>query len=453
MYGVDKISSRKSLISRRIEEIRGELGRAPRVVAIGLGRSNLALLDGIDKGSISGLALLQSKEDADSLRLLRKRAEGLGAPLCAPSDGDLCLASPSVQRERMPIKSAYVTSDAELFFDYPCGRVFGVTGSAGKSTVTTLASMLTGAQAVGNVGVPFACHSGGDAVAELSSFMLKYSEPTTYRAAITNLSENHLDWHGDMEDYINSKLRILNKTSGAVLCYDDPYLRSLADKIRPFAVYSVTHSYSEISLPHCEVLTVEEGYIKRGGRRIASTEGFADTRPHALSNMLCALCLTLDEEGAKSVEEVGRSFSGLPHRGVRRVSAEGICFVDSSIDTTPQRMALTLSGFDGGVRLLLGGRGKGLLIEPYIPLIKQRCAMVGVYGECVGEFLPPLERAQIPCAGFADFRSAFEYLADGASHGDTVLLSPAATSYGEFRSFEERGDRFMRLAFGEGFGD
>ena len=439
-----------SYVSRRIAEVSAALGAPPRVCALGLGKSTRELIGSID-GGISALGLFKDGEITEDERaFMLSAAKTIGCPARLPmEDAELYLASPSVRRERLFLPSrAKVTSDAELFFDYYKGKVFAVSGSEGKSTVTTLISLLLGENcpAVGNVGSPFCLHTDAiEVAAELSSFMLRYMKPHSHRAALTNVSENHLNWHEDMDEYLECKLGLLENTDGAVLCLDDPILSAVAENADPFAVYSIEKSHDELRRYGCATVTLEGGFITISGRRWVSTLGFARRERHYLQNMLCAVAMTLGYCSDVDVIRVGESFRGLAHRG-QRLTIGGIDYVDSSIDTTPSRMAATLSSFGGRVRLLLGGRSKGAAIDGYSELIKARCTAVAAYGEAAAEFSSALLKSGIDCRVFAELDDALVYLEDGAEVGDVILLSPGATSYDRYSSFEERGDHFLALA-------
>jgi UDP-N-acetylmuramoylalanine--D-glutamate ligase len=123
-------------------------------------------------------------------------------------------------------------------------------------------------------------------------------------------------------------------------------------------------------------------------------------------------------------------------------------YVSSSIDTTPERTKATLSGLDSRVRIILGGRGKGLSLEPLRNVLKKYADKIAVYGEVgreITEFIDSDdELKKIPHAAFKVFDEAIDYATDGVKVGDTVLLSPAATSYGEFADYKERGAHFKK---------
>ena len=154
----------------------------------------------------------------------------------------------------------------------------------------------------------------------------------------------------------------------------------------------------------------------------------------------------ISEEGVRAA--LGR-FKGLSHRAELFLSVNGIDFIDSSIDTTPDRCAATLRALARPVLLLLGGRGKRVSAEGVLGDIARYARAVALYGEFGEELDALLERdgrtRDIPRKRYTDFNGAVGYLLTVASAGDTVLLSPAATAFDQFRDYRERGDRFKEL--------
>ena len=158
--------------------------------------------------------------------------------------------------------------------------------------------------------------------------------------------------------------------------------------------------------------------------------------------------MTLGHTDKENIRRVAAGFSGLEHRCQTVAEIRGVSFIDSSIDTSPERTAATLNSLGKRVKIILGGRTKGLGNEPlYQPLMKyaEKAAIYSDAREDLEELFETTELSKIPHAYFADFASAFDYITEGLRAGDTVLLSPAATAYGEFRDFTERAERFRQL--------
>ena len=428
----------------------------------GLGRSSAELLRMLDGLPRDRIILRDERRELSSFDTRGCRV-AFGEEALRDIREDLLIVSPSVRRDRAPFREALergtcISSDCELFFRYleglpRGGRRIGVTGSDGKSTVTALASLLLTAggldtPAIGNIGVPFCTHKGGGFVAELSSFNLSYCTPPLDAAAITSLSPNHLNWHTSLCEYFEAKARILARARRIVLPTDGPAAALSARE--PDAVFSVSSGYRELSAryPRSEIYSIEDGCLCRLGERIVPVAELTRREKYNLSNMLCAAALVGDNVGSNDMARVFSSFGGLAHRG-ERIPARDITFIDSSIDTSPARTAATLDELDGPIRLILGGRGKGLSYSSLLPHLAGRVATVALYGEAAVDILSELEdglaHLGIAYTVHRGFDDAFDSAVSSAREGDTVLLSPACTAYGEFSDFEERGRHFAAL--------
>ncbi len=440
-----------------VENFRKRNNRAPRVGFFGFGVTNRALYKAHLAEGVTDFTLRAHSEE-DYIPFARSY---FGESSVRELDEDILFLSPSVRRdacgavreaERLGIR---VCSDCELYFETPTPPTLCVTGSDGKSTVTAMTAHILrtagiAASPAGNFGIPF-CELSPKTeicVAELSSFNLSYSEPRSCRAAITNITENHLNWHASFEEYCEAKARVLERTEGTVLSADDPICLSLARGSKPFALYSAELSYGELSrLAAAEhYLTQSDGYILLDGARYAPLPDATARVRHTLLNAMTAAGLTLGYADSEQLGEALRSFKHLSHRAELCHSHSGIDFIDSSIDTTPGRTANTLRGLCRPVLLLLGGRGKGLSYEPLTEPLASYARAVALYGEAGREIEAYLcshgELDGIARVYFRDFDTALAALCEQARKGDTVLLSPAATAYGEFRNFAERGCHF-----------
>lgn len=461
---------------------------ARRVGFFGLGKSNLSLISMLPSGVLLTLR-------GDSAVDLSKLPDGvcIERVLCRERalddiNEDILFLSPSVRRDRPELivakeRGVTLSSDAELFFKAVNAPVLAVSGSAGKSTTATLSALLINeatkesrfgkhrdtdvterkedkatrrAILCGNVGTPMLEAIRENAtvyVAELSSFMLMDHKATVKRSAITNITENHLDWHTSFDEYRKAKLSLLSFSDQIIINASDPLLSEFAGRSRRvFGAYSVKLSLPELLKLHRAryYMTLSEGYICRNGERLIDISKLSRREDFNIANMMCALLLSEGYYSPKSAESVLSRFTGLRHRGETVASINGVRFVNSSIDTTPERSAATLNNFDGQLILLLGGKGKGLSYEPLISAIREKARMILTFGE-EGERIASLMPRECAAQYLGSFENAVLKAISLAGAGDTVLLSPACTSYDEFSSFEERGDKFKSLvlsAFG-----
>ena len=381
---------------------------------------------------------------------------GLPAGLIVRSPGirpDL----PSLQTARAA--GATVTGEVGLFLEKSPARIFAVTGSSGKSTVTSLVSAIFQAAgrdvfAGGNLGaslLPALPRMTKESVAvlELSSFQLMDLSPEPERAAILNLTENHLNWHTGMAEYRAAKERILGQNTVGVLPAFDPALRTLAKGRRGSRLFSPEPPLSGEREPD-EVWYVPEGgivsaYSDAGVRRLFPVERLHLPGTHNLLNLLAAVALTDGTVPTEAIETAVESFRGIPHRMETVPGPCGVRCIDSSIDTTPERTRATLEALAPvSPILLLGGAGKGL---SYKPLCEPAGRAKGVilFGRDAPLIAAALDEERIAYRLIPAFDDAVNAALATAEPGDTVLLSPACTGYDAFRNFAERGDRFRAL--------
>ena len=428
----------------------------------GIGKTNLAVFNAIRDSSRYTFTFRDMRKDAKIPHGIGDFPFFFGDRAYLGIDEDVLFLSPSVNRSHPALAAAsargtILTSDCEEFFFATRVPVFVITGSDGKSTVTTLTSRILtqsgySSPAIGNIGVPFMCaESSPFYTCELSSFNLEYFEPRSCAAAITNITPNHLDFHSSFATYRQAKLNILKNTLRPILSYDDPECRKIIFDLGAYAVFSTSVDFASLkrAVKAEHYYTVVDGALVKDGSPMIHISSLKRNEEYNLKNMLTAIALAGEYASEGAISSVLSEFSGLKHRCELVGSFDGVKFYNSSIDTTPIRCASTLNALNLPVRLILGGRGKGLLPEVLrTPLLRyaKKIALYGEEGEALYTWISDdKELSRIECAHFWSFDEAFEYATDNVRYGDTVLLSPAATAYGEFASFEERGERFSEL--------
>ena len=443
-----------------------------RVVGFfGIGKSNLALLTML-AGTGVPVILRSDKEIRREILPEGLNLVGIFEGDAAARDirEDLLIFSPSVRRDRAEFLAAkqrgcVFTSDFEIFLRYNEKPIFLVTGSDGKSTTTTLAASMLGDDfpAIGNLGVPMTEALNMDArgyVIEASSFMLEYARPAARRAVLTSLSENHLDWHGSFEDYKAAKIGAIKGACEAVISADSPaifdafsdkemYAKKMHSEGKEiFAVCSQNFSEDELkrSFRAKAYYSISGGYILRNGERIFRLSEAYRREDFNIKNYMNALALTDGFADEERRLELIRGFRGLAHRCEIFAEIGGVEFINSSIDTSPERTISTLQSLPRGLIILLGGRDKNLSFAPLAALISARGDLPIIYGEAREKIALAFGGYPHICREF--FREAVEIAKKNARPGDTVLLSPAAASYDEFSSFEERGNSFKSLILG-----
>lgn len=439
-------------IGKYLEMISQKLGRQARVGFFGLGVSNQALIAALPEGYPY---VVRSDADRLDFSIMPERVY-LGRNALQNITEDVLVLSPSVRRDRAELVSAAargcrLMSDCELFF-LEERELYAVTGSDGKSTTATLAAaLIPEAALVGNIGIPFAeAASSKRYVAELSSFQLEYCVPTARRAVLTSLSENHLNWHTSYEEYRETKLSLLRSADEAIIP-----LSAIGEVtgVFPYAVFGRLPRSEAVKIAAAEhYVTLEDGVIAYDGERIIPLSRLARREWYNIENFMGAVALSYGLSDKADYIRLGESFHGLSHRCEVFLSAYGVDYIDSSIDTTPKRCAATLEALGRRVVLILGGRGKGLSPDAMLDSIKRYAEGVVLYGEAGRELLPYLSKEGIPCEIFDSLYPAVDCAVALARKGSCVLLSPSATGYGEFKNYAERGDAFkayIKSKFGQ----
>jgi UDP-N-acetylmuramoylalanine--D-glutamate ligase len=389
---------------------------------------------------------------------LLKTADGLslsgGIPLSIP------LVKSAIERG-IPL-----TNDSQIFLELVSCPVIGITGSAGKTTTTLLVGEMAKAAygqsrcwVGGNLGNPLIAdvdHIKPDhlAVVELSSFQLEIMTTAPTIACITNLTPNHLDRHGTMEEYTRAKSRILDYQNGndlAVLNRDDPGCWELRSRVKgkliSFGIQKPAGDQPGTYLDG-ENISYWDGEISQ---ILVPTDLIQLRGRHNLVNVLgaCAIAKAADLPINAILEGV-KTLEGVEHRLEFVRSWGGASWFNDSIATAPERSIAAIQTFEEPLVLLAGGRDKDLPWEVFAKLVQNRIRELILFGEAAdlieGAVKEALREGQsgVPCHKVTGLKQAVELAANLIQPGDVVLLSPGGTSFDEFRDFEERGEEFRR---------
>jgi UDP-N-acetylmuramoylalanine--D-glutamate ligase len=374
---------------------------------------------------------------------------------------DLVVPSPGMAMDDPLLVAARTTgvrilSEIELAYRFLPVPMVAVTGTNGKSTVTTALGLALEAAGIparvgGNIGNPLigevdTLGASRWVVAEISSFQLEWIETFRPRiAALLNLSEDHLDRYPTYQEYLRAKLRIFERMEAGddlVLNADDPLVAGRAAAARARAVW-----FSMRRIPRRGVYLFR-GWIysrlgERLGQRVLPVSEMRIAGTHNQENALAVTALALLAGCApKHVREVFRSFRGLPHRTefVREVG--DVRWYDDSKGTNVGATARTLAGMPGRVVLILGGRDKGGGYAPLAPLVRERVRALVLLGEAREKIASELA-GTAPIEVVAEMGEAVRRAAALAKPGDAVLLSPACASFDQYANYAERGRHFQ----------
>ncbi len=333
--------------------------------------------------------------------------------------------------------------------------LIAVTGTNGKTTTVTMAEGILkeagkNAIACGNVGRPMTdCLSelgeDGVAVAEISSFQLEtLTSLRPHVAVVLNITEDHLNRHYTFENYVYLKSRILRnctESEFAVLNYDDPTVRAFAEKTKAAVVWFSLNE--RVDGGYCA-----DGYFCYKGEKVCPEEALPVDGDHNRMNALAAVCAAkLFGISNEAIERGLKKFRGVKHR-IRKVGELcGVTFIDDSKATNVDSTVKAIASVRGESVLLVGGKDKGYAYEPlFDEIAKSGVVHTVIYGENALRILnAALKRGYTNVTLVRPFDLAVRIAFLTAKAGQNVLLSPASASFDAFKSYEERGDRFIQL--------
>lgn len=374
-------------------------------------------------------------------------------------DCDLIVTSPGVPQSSGVLAEATkrnikIISELELGFQLCKGKVLAITGSNGKTTTTSLVgeifkhSSLTGAVA-GNIGNPFVAIAGSIgpddwAILEVSTFQLEWIEKfKPHVAAVLNITPDHLDRHGSMENYITLKLKVFanqNGTNVSVLNSDNDILRGFKPRSETW-MFSTKHEIENGCFIEKDMIVLNYHDKKE---EIIKIDEIGIRGPHNLANACaasaCCAAAGIDNE---TIAKGLRSFKGVEHRLEQVGLMGGVSFVNDSKATNVDAVYWALQSVSPPIILIAGGRDKDSDFRSLRELIKEKVKAVVLLGEAADK----IARAFDGCTEI--YRA--ETIADAASKAykaakpaGTVLLSPACASFDMFDNYEHRGQAFKQ---------
>jgi UDP-N-acetylmuramoylalanine--D-glutamate ligase len=361
---------------------------------------------------------------------------------------EVIVKSPGISLYREEVAAAraagsVVTSGTNLWFETrPRRFVLAVTGTNGKSTTASLIHHLwrgvaPAAALAGNVGAPLLdlAPTGAPVVVELSSYQIADLAYGPDLMLLTNLFPEHRDWHRSHARYFADKLRLVDLAPMAVLNAADPLTAKRLAGCGHARWFGTADGWR-----------VAEGAVWRGGEAVFDGADWPLRGRHNLWNLAAALAaLEAAAVDARAVAGRAAGFGGLRHRLEMLGARDGLTWVNDSISTTPESAAAALGAFaDRPLTLLLGGHDRGQDPAALAAAVAGRDLRVVTLPDNGPALAAALAGTAVAHA--ADLAAAVAEAKAITPAGGVVLLSPAAPSYGRFRDFEERGDRFAELA-------
>ncbi len=454
------------------------------IALLGLGISNSPLVDLLlSHGARVSAHDKKKREDFSGTFISDLEKKGvrlfLGDGYLDSLDEDIIIKAPGIRNDIPALvnaveRKAVLTSEMEIFFSVCDCEKLAVTGSDGKTTTTTLTHLMLTEHyknqnrhiyVGGNIGRPLLpladeMSDADIAVIELSSFQLHAMKASPNGVIVTNVSPNHLDWHTDYDEYIESKKRILRfmKSGVAVLNYNNEITRNMAKdvpqncKVRFFTSGDAGNIPDLYTCVYCD-----DGKIYVWDAELARRVHIMDTTDillpgvHNVENYMAAIALLYGKVDTCVFKKVATTFGGVEHRIELVREKNGVKYYNSSIDSSPTRTMSALNAFgEKKVIAIMGGYDKNIPYEAMGGCVREHTKTLVLTGataekiraavtDCSSSYaLPEIHMVD-------DFTEAVITASRLACPGDIVILTPASASFDKFKNFEQRGNLFKEI--------
>ena len=427
-----------------------------RVLIVGLGTTGYSAARFLQQTPIK-FAVIDSRSNPPQIDRLREQMPDVpvfsgGFDQSAFDVATHLLVSPGVSLTEKVIHKAMqagvtVMSDIDLFACATDKPIIAITGSNGKSTVTTMLGDMGNAAGLrtaigGNLGTPALDLLAQDAdlyVLELSSFQLERTTALNAKAAtVLNLSADHLDRHDGMNEYALEKRRIFRGDGAMIMNADDPGVMAMKDPTRSCISFS-THQTADFYLRRDDV-----DQLMHGDEVLMNTSELNLEGNHNIANALAALALGYAAGfDINAMCRALKKFKGLPHRMQKVAEVGGVRWINDSKATNIGACIAALQGYDRKVVLLAGGDGKGADMTELTPIVKEKAKAVILMGKDAKLIDQALNNC-VPTYFAENMKEAVKIAADLAESGDSVLLSPACASLDQYKSYADRGNQFAQ---------
>ena len=442
--------------------------RDKKVAVVGIGVSNIPLINFLVKLDAKVTAFDIKTED--KLGMIAKEFKNKGVKLSLGenyldnlSGFDVVFKTPSMRIDcdalvRAKEEGAYITSEMEEFVRYCKGKIYGVTGSDGKTTTTTIISKLLEKQGYktwvgGNRGTPLFSQiedikKDDMVVLELSSFQLMTMDLPIDVAICTNLAPNHLDMHKDMQEYIDAKKNVFKyqRENDLLVINDENEITKNLDKEAKGKVVRFSSKKTE----------GEDAYYKDGklyvhGKEVCKKDDIIIKGMHNVENYLAAFLAVYDEVSIESMKKVAETFGGVHHRCEFIREVDGVKYYNDSIASTPTRTLAGLKAFEKPVILLAGGYDKHVPFEPLAYEGYEKIKAIVLFGVTKEKIKAAFKRLEeekgihVPVYSGESLEEVVSIAKSIAENGDIITLSPACASFDMFKNFEVRGDKFKEI--------
>ena len=439
-----------------------------KVAVVGIGVSNIPLINFLlDLGAAVTAFDKKTKEE---LGEVAEDFHGKGVKLELGEDYlknltgfEVVFKTPSMRNDsealvKVKREGAYITSEMEEFVRYTKGKIYGITGSDGKTTTTTIISKLLDTQGYktwvgGNIGTPLfsqieSIREEDKVVLELSSFQLMTMTENIDVAVCTNLAPNHLDMHKDMQEYIDAKKNIfLYQNSNSILVINRENEITYEFEKEAKGIVREFSSKRQIS----EGAYYKDGILYLEGKEVCKKEDIIIKGMHNVENYLAAFAATKEDVSIDTMKKVAETFTGVEHRCELVREIDGVKYYNDSIASSPTRTLAGLKAFDEKVILIAGGYDKHIPFEPLAYegyLYIKELILMGATKEKIKAVFDKLDQEQgikVNIKIAQSLEEAVRIAKDIAVAGDIVTLSPACASFDMYPNFMVRGNEFKDI--------
>lgn len=431
------------------------------VVVVGLGKTGFSCVRYLSKQGLN-IAVTDSRDEPPELTMLKNEFKSVPVYLGEISAevllaSDQIVLSPGVSLKHESVKQAIkhgipVVGDIELFCRQAKAPIIAISGSNGKSTVTTLVAEMTRQAGLktcvgGNLGTPvleLLDESVPDVyVLELSSFQLETTFSLNAHASVVlNVSPDHMDRYETLNDYINAKNKIYSGQGLMVINKDDEVVNAMLDDSRQCITFS-------LAKPEGNNFGVvkENGdiFLCHGDKKIISQKELGIKGEHNVANALAAMALASSMNvPTNAMIETLKNFKGLDHRCQLVKTINNVSWYNDSKATNVGACIASIKGLCdlGHIILIAGGDSKGADLSSLIPVVKQHVKKVLLMGVDANKLADVLD-STVPYEFVADMDEAVNHANQQAESGDLVLLAPACASLDMYKNYQERGDVFV----------
>ena len=361
------------------------------------------------------------------------------------------IVSPGISLCEKAIASAIANGtkacgDIDLFACSVDAPIIAITGSNGKSTVTTLVGEMAKAAGKrtgvgGNLGTPaldLLEQAAELFVLELSSFQLeRTSQLNASVATVLNISADHMDRHADLADYAAQKQQVFRGDGAMVINIDDPIVAAMREEGRQLLTFSIQQK--------ADFWIGEElgiNYLMQGDKPVLQLSELPLEGKHNAANALAALALGAAAGlNQQAMCNALKTFKGLEHRMQRVAEIRGVVWVNDSKATNIGACAAALQGYECKVILIAGGDAKGADMNELTPVVKAKAKSVVLMGKDANLIEQALNGC-VPVYKVDNMQEAVTIAAKIATAGECVLLSPACASLDQYKNYQERGEKF-----------